>query len=77
MIGMKVEDHLDGNKNFISRKSRVLLILEENHLLKLVSEKVSKPEAEEDKSHWRRSKKNLGRLSQSSFGSSNLAKEDN
>ena len=55
MIGMKVEDHLDGNTNFISWKSRFLLILEENHLLKLVNEKVSKPEAEEDKSHWRNS----------------------
>ena len=55
MIGMKVEDHLDGNTNFISWKSRVLLILEENHLLKLVNDKVQEPEAEKDKFHWRRS----------------------
>jgi len=55
MIGMKVEDHLDGATNFISWKSRVLLILEENDLLKLVNEKVPEPEAEEDKSHWRKS----------------------
>ena len=55
MIEMKVEDHLDGNTNFISWKSRVLLILEENDLLKLVREKVPEPEAEEDKSHWRKS----------------------
>ena len=54
MIGMKVEDHLDGATNFISWKSRVL-ILEENDLLKLVNEKVPEPEAEEDKSHTRRS----------------------
>ena len=40
MIGMKVEDHLDGAINFISWKSRVL-ILEENDFLKLVNEKVS------------------------------------
>ena len=39
MIGMKVEDHLDGATNFIYWKSRVL-ILEENDLLKLVNEKV-------------------------------------
>ena len=51
---MKVEDHLDGAKNFISWKSRVL-ILEENDLLKLVNEKVLEPDAEEDKSHWRKS----------------------
>jgi len=54
MIGMKVEDHLDGATNFISWKSRVL-ILEENDLLKLVNEKVSEPDAEDDKSHWRKS----------------------
>ena len=34
--------------------SRVL-ILEENDLLKLVKEKVPEPDAEEDKSHWRKS----------------------
>ena len=39
MIGMKVEDHIVGATNFISWKSRVL-ILEENDLLKLVNEKV-------------------------------------
>ena len=54
MIGMKVEDHLDGATNFISWKSRVL-ILEENDLLKLVNEKVLEPDAKEDKSHWRKS----------------------
>ena len=44
---MKVEDHLDGATNFMSWKSRVL-ILEENDLLKLVNEKVPKLDAEED-----------------------------
>ena len=44
MIGMKVEDRLDGASNFISWKSRVLLILEENDLLKFVNEKVPEPE---------------------------------
>ena len=51
---MKVEDHRDAATNFISWKSRVL-ILEENDLLKLVNEKVLEPDAEEDKSHWRKS----------------------
>ena len=55
MIGMKVEDHLDKATDFISWKSRVLLILVENDLLNLVNEKVTGPEVEEDKSHWRRS----------------------
>ena len=41
MIGMKVEYCLDGDTNFISWNSRVLLILEENDLLKFVNEKVS------------------------------------
>ena len=50
MIGMKVEDHLDGATNFISWKSRVL-ILGENDLLKLVNEKVTEQDVEEDKSH--------------------------
>jgi len=51
---MKVEDYFDGATNFISWKSRVL-ILEEIDFLKLVNEKVPKPNAEEDKSHWRKS----------------------
>ena len=54
MIGMKLEDHLDGATNFISWKSRVI-ILEENDLLKLVNEKVREPDAEEDKSHRKKS----------------------
>ena len=59
---MKIEDHLDGATNF-SWKSRVL-ILKEIDFLKLVNEKVPKPNVEEDKSHWSESKKNLGILSQ-------------
>ena len=54
MIRMKVEDHHDGATNFISWKSRVF-ILEENDLLKVVNEKVLESDAEEDKSHWRKS----------------------
>ena len=38
----------------MSWKSRVL-ILEENDLLNIVNEKVLEPDAEEDKSHWRKS----------------------
>ena len=53
MIGMRVEDHLDGATNFISWKSRVL-ILGENDRLKLVNEKVPEQDVEEDKSHWRK-----------------------
>ena len=52
---MKVEDRLDGATNFISWKTRVLLILEENDLLKIVNEKVPEPKAKEDKSQWRKS----------------------
>ena len=51
---MKVEDHLDGATNFISWKSRVF-ILKEIDFLKLVNEKVPKPNAKEDKSHWKKS----------------------
>ena len=54
MIGMKVEDNLDGATNFIFWKS-IVLILEENDLLNLVSDKVPEPNVEEDKSHWRKS----------------------
>jgi len=50
MIRLKLEDHLDRAKNFISWKSSVL-ILEEKDLLKLVNEKVREPDAEKDKSH--------------------------
>ena len=54
MISMKVEDRLEGASNFISWKSRVLLLLEENDLLQCVNEKVPDLEAEEDKPHWRK-----------------------
>ena len=50
MIEMKVEDYLDGATNFISWKSRVL-ILGENDLLKLFNEKILEEDIEEDKSH--------------------------
>ena len=62
MIGLKVEDHLDGATNFISWKSRVL-ILEENDLVKLVNEKVLERDVEEDKSHWRKSDAKAKRIS--------------
>ena len=61
MIGMKVEDHLDGATNFISWKSRVL-ILGENDLLKLANGKVPKPNVEKDKSHWRKSDARVRRI---------------
>ena len=54
MIGMKVEYNRDGATNFMFLKS-ILLILEENDLLKLVNEKVPEPNVEEDKSRWRKS----------------------
>ena len=54
MIGMTVENHPDRATNFISWKSRVL-ILEENVLLKFANEKVRKQDAKKDKSHWRKS----------------------
>ena len=44
MIETKLEDYLDGATNFISWKSRVF-ILEENDLLKLVNEKILEPDA--------------------------------
>ena len=54
MIGMKVEDRLDGTSNFSSWKFRVLLILEENDHLKFVNENVPEPEEEANKAHWRK-----------------------
>ena len=54
MIGMKVEDLLDGAANFMSWKLIVLLILEENDLLKFVNEKVPEPEEQAKKYQWRK-----------------------
>ena len=54
MIGMKVEDNLDGATNFIFWMS-IVIMLEENDLLNLVNQKVPKPNVEEDKSHWKKS----------------------
>ena len=34
--GLKVEDRLEGASNFISWKSRILLVLEENDILTFV-----------------------------------------
>ena len=61
MIGMKVEDNLDGATNFIFWMS-IVIILEENDLLKLVNEKVLEPDAEEDKSHSRKSNARARRI---------------
>ena len=61
MIGMKVENHLDGATNFISWKYRVL-ILEENDLLNLVNQKVAEPNVEENKSRWRKSDARVRRI---------------
>ena len=76
---MKVEDHLDRATDFISWKSRVL-ILEEIDFLKLVNEKGPKPNAEENKSHWRKSDARARRILVDSIrddlGYPNLAKED-
>ena len=54
MIGMKVEDRLDGTSNFSSWKSRVLFILEENDLLKFVNGDVPEPEEEAKKAQWKK-----------------------
>ena len=54
MIRMKVEYHIVGSVNFISWKSRVL-ILKQNDLLKLFDENIPELDAEDDKSHWRES----------------------
>ena len=54
MIGMKIEDRIDGTSNLSSWKSRVLLILEENDLLKFVNEDVPKLEEEAKKAQWKK-----------------------
>ena len=67
MIGMKVENHLDGGTNLICWKYRVI-ILEENDLLKLFNEKVAEPNVEEDKSRWRKSDARARRILVDSVG---------
>ena len=61
MIGMKVEDNLDAATNFIFWNS-IVLILEENDLLKLINEKVAESNVEEDKSRWRKSNARARRI---------------
>ena len=56
---MKIK--LDGATNLIFWKS-IVLILEENDLLKLVNKKVPEPNVEEDKSHWRKSDARVRRI---------------
>ena len=55
MNSVKVEDRFDGASNFNSWKSRVLIILEDNFILRFVNGKVPKPKEEEDKSQWKKS----------------------
>ena len=59
---MKVGNRLDGASNFSSWKSRVLLIFEENDLLKFVNEKVPEPEEETKKTQWRKNDAKVGRI---------------
>ena len=68
MISMKVEDRLEGASNFILWKSRVLLLLEENHLLQFVKAKVPEPQAKEDKPRWRKDDAKARRILVDSIG---------
>jgi len=40
---MRIEDRLDGQTNFRSWRSRLILILEDNEIINYVNEDVSKP----------------------------------
>ena len=55
MNNVKVKDRLDGASSFNFLKSRVLIILEGNDLLKFVNEKVPEPEEETKKTKWKKS----------------------
>ena len=56
MNSVKVEDGFDGASNINSWKSRVLIIMEENDLLKFVKEKVLELEEETEKAQWKKPK---------------------
>ena len=62
MFRMNVEDRLDGTSNFSSWKSRVLLILEENDLLKFVKKNVQEPEVETEKAQWKKNDARVRRI---------------
>ena len=54
ITNIRVKDRLDGAKNFISWKHRILLILEENDLLNYVKEVILKPKEEEAKEKYKK-----------------------
>jgi hypothetical protein len=55
---MRVEDRLEGSRNFISWKHRLQMILDENDLLEHVTVGVLEPEEEDQKTkHRKREKK--------------------
>ena len=63
---MKVENKLDGASNFNSWKSRVLIILEENGLLRFVNEKVPTQKEEEEKTKWKKNDAKTRRIQKDS-----------
>jgi hypothetical protein len=62
VIGMRVEDRLEGSGNFISWKYRLQMILDENDLLEHVTLDVPKPEEEEKKTKNKKNEKKAKRI---------------
>ncbi len=54
--GLKIEDRLEGASNFISWKSKILLILEENDILPYVESEVQEPTDTIEKATWKKNK---------------------
>ena len=72
MNSVKVEDILEGDSNFNPWNSRVLIISEENNLLKFVNE-VPEPEEDAEKYQWKKNDaKAIRILCRRSFDASNL-----
>jgi hypothetical protein len=59
---MRVEDTLEGSRNFRSRKHRVQMILDENDLLEHVTVGVLEPEEEDQKAKHKKNEKKAKRI---------------
>jgi hypothetical protein len=59
---MRVEDRLEGSRNFRSLKHRLQMILDENDLLEHVTVGVPKPDEEEQKTKHKKNEKKAKRI---------------
>jgi len=62
VTNLRLEDRLEGANNFISWKTMILFILEEDEIKNHVKKVIAEPEGEEEKSNYRKNEGKAKRI---------------